>query len=234
MKNLRVGNRVLTGSNTYQTVYAFAHHDPERMATFQEIHTSNNQAPLEVSGEHLLFLEGKHSPVRADSIKVGDTLQGTEHANKNATVTKVWVMVKKGIFAPLTADGTIVVDGILASTYASLIKEPKKDSLLSDQTYCHVGLAPFRLFCKLAASHCNSYNEDGMPYYVSFGLWLTHWVHQTNSSVVQCVYWILVGVTTLPFVLLEKVPMTVVVAASTYALYKIAEAGNRAFKHKKA
>ncbi|CAB9502309.1 unknown protein [Seminavis robusta] len=58
MKDLQVGDRVLTTSGTYQPIYSFGHYQTDQKATFLQIHTSTNSSskPLEMTGNHLIFL----------------------------------------------------------------------------------------------------------------------------------------------------------------------------------
>lgn len=65
----------------------------------------------------MVYLEGQRNPVRADTIKEGDVLQGF---GGPATVSRVRSVDKKGLYAPLTNNGKLLVDGIKASSYISL------------------------------------------------------------------------------------------------------------------
>ncbi|CAB9508229.1 expressed unknown protein [Seminavis robusta] len=59
MKDLQLGDRVLTASGTYQPVYSFGHYQTDHKATFLQIHTSidsSSSKPLEMTGNHLIFL----------------------------------------------------------------------------------------------------------------------------------------------------------------------------------
>lgn len=82
MKDLKVGDRVLTKGMRYEPVYAFGRRVPGKLGSFLQIHTrpegqntTKVLAPLEPTEEHLLYLRGKDKPVRASSLKVGDVLK---------------------------------------------------------------------------------------------------------------------------------------------------------------
>merc|ERR1712176_1590548 len=103
------------------------------------------------TGEHLVFVEGKTNPVRADSIKVGDILQAQD---KTAVVEKIALVHRTGIFNPLTSSGTIQVNGITASTYISFQKENKEYvkfqggiEIMSHHNAAHVAITPYRFYC---------------------------------------------------------------------------------------
>ena len=84
MKELQVNDHVLVGKDSnnkplYQPVYGFGHHETSTPQEFLQIHTSPNTGkPLELSAIHLLYVEGKKDPVRADAIEVGDVLMQTD------------------------------------------------------------------------------------------------------------------------------------------------------------
>lgn len=192
MKGLKVGDRVLTGMNQYQTVYAFAHHLPNKPSKFYQIHSEHADRPLEVTAEHLVFLGNKGHPVAASTIQVGDVLRSDKGPSR---VTKISTVQRSGIYAPLTTGGSLVVDGVLASAYIRINNE---GSAASNHGLIHVTLSPYRMFCSGVASRfCETdYNNDnGMPLYVQFGLNLLRFVSD-SSIFVQAVAWpIILGVT---------------------------------------
>ena len=171
LADLRVGDRVLTNKGDYESVYAFAHYSPNIRAKFLQIFTSDSKTPLEISKEHLIYLEGQSHPVRADSIRVGNNLLSSKR------VAKIRVVERLGVYAPLTKSGTIVVDGIKVSAYADI--EGGHDArdhptIIGTNSYIHAGMSPFRLYCGLSKNLCMSYNDDGMPPYVAFGIWISN------------------------------------------------------------
>jgi hypothetical protein len=194
MKDLQVGDEILTRENQYQPVYGFAHLDKDSKADFLRIETSiPEEAPLEISGNHLLFVQGKANPVRADSIKVGDVLQ-TGVEGESATITKIATVLRDGIYAPLTPDGELLVNGIKASAYAS-IQAPNAveyfmfgqgvSSGLSQQMLSHMAMSPFRMMCMgISSKLCQSFNEDGIPHYASFMLKIQQWVEAQGLNFV--------------------------------------------------
>merc|ERR1719238_307381 len=152
MKDLRAGDYVVTGNTKkpYQLMYEFGHLETGKSFDYYQIHTEGKLRPLEISGEHLLYASNKGGPVRADSIRVGDVL----HAKHNTlvTVTNIEKVVSKGLYAPLTMDGTIVVDGIVASSYVDI--HPKSHEFVevggivlpfSQADAIHLGMSPLRL-----------------------------------------------------------------------------------------
>ena len=196
MKDLQVGDLVMTGSPghfKYQPVYAFGHLNKAVLADFYAIKTDSNNVPLEMTGEHLVYLAKKHNPVRADSLQVGDVLLSI---NGHTTITSIEMVTKCGLYNPLVADGRLVVNDIAASTYIALqgtnqehyhviVGGEYKVNLMSHQSFVHLYLAPFRMFCMGVSSQvCQALDREGIPYYISAGMNLVHWIG-TQNVVVQ-------------------------------------------------
>jgi len=188
MKDLQVGDRVLTLSGKYAPVYAFGHYNHEKRAEFVQLTT--RISTLELTPDHLVFLNGKKHPVRADSVHKGDMLRGQSVGLKVLDVN--WVE-RAGVYTPLTSDGTILVDGIAASSYISLQAHANEyvevDGFfavlgLSQHLHIHMGLSPLRLLCMgVSSSFCDNAhdNEEGMPSYVNFALRLQKFIHSESG-----------------------------------------------------
>ncbi|CAB9504191.1 Warthog protein [Seminavis robusta] len=189
MEGLQVGDKILTGQSDYQRVYSFGHYHPTKEAEFLVLSTDDNGA-LEVSRDHLIYLEGKPNPVRAGSIKTGDRLQPL-----GVSVTHIDTVAKHGIYAPLTADGTLVLNGnILASSYVALIQDTDEYAEFQDgtpfiaqHTGIHMVLTPFRMLCRAVALEgvCQSFNDDGMPHHVAHGIGILKWLNENSSTGTQ-------------------------------------------------
>ena len=84
MKDLQVGQKIFVGYNrkgdpSYETVYAFGHKEEATIASYLRI-TTELERPLEITGDHLVFVyssDGRNKEprvVRSDSLQVGDAL----------------------------------------------------------------------------------------------------------------------------------------------------------------
>lgn len=237
MEDLKVGDRILTGSSGYQTIYAFGHYKSDELAKFLQIHTTlPNKKPLEVTAEHLVFKENSWNPVRADSIKVGDLLLSGSGSGsvKSAAVTKIKHVERKGVFTPLTKDGTVVVDGIVASSYVSLQNDSNEylelgrgfPALLSHHNYIHIALSPFRLFCThFSGNFCSVRHDIGMPFYVSFGLKMNAWALKQGILVKASFFLVIILLTCLCHSLecileFSLLPLVVLAFMTVYAMRK--------------
>ncbi|CAB9514889.1 expressed unknown protein [Seminavis robusta] len=194
MTELNIGDKILTANNKYQPIYAFAHNDATTYTEFLQIHTTSGINPLEITGQHLVYVQGKDAPVTAKSIKVGDTLTEAGQGGA-AVVTKIDTVQRHGIYAPLTPDGTLVVDGIVSSCYVSL--QPNGDpqtmelkgcsalSVFSHHRVAHMLLTVPRLVCMggISPKWCQTYNEDGVALFVQTAFDLSDWFHAQHWMV---------------------------------------------------
>uniref|UniRef100_A0A7S1CV28 subtilisin n=1 Tax=Cyclophora tenuis TaxID=216820 RepID=A0A7S1CV28_CYCTE len=165
---VQIGDRILTSKNTYETVYSLGHRHTSVAATFQQIFTSDSTDPLELTPEHMVYLvDGRAVP--ASSVKVGDRIQFLAITDINTTVdasvmvTKISSIIRRGVFAPFTASGTIVVnDGIVASTFLAFDTASSNLVIggsalpISYQWLSWAFEAPHRLVCRHYWEYCQS------------------------------------------------------------------------------
>ena len=177
MANLSVGDSVLTvdsdGTLLYNNVVAFVHRQPQLMTSFSVITTVAGHR-LVATDDHLVFTSPDQSASFADSapptfvahLHAGnDSVYVTTPDSKHlgvSMVTNVTMATGRGVFAPLTSTGTIVVDGVAASCYA----------FVSSHRLAHVVMAPVRLVAR-TCSWWNCYDDtlsplDGVHWYAHF------------------------------------------------------------------
>jgi Hint module len=228
MQDLQIGDRVLTATGTYETVYAFGHYHPSQPADFFQLHHSlgNKNQALEVTADHLVFLQGKAAPVPAQNIQVGDNLM-TSNSEDAASVTEITKIRREGIYAPLTMhSGTVVVDGVVASSYVTLdASNPNKQQLLNDHQLVHMALSPYRLLCNgVSHTFCETriYMDNGMPHYAHYGMQLLNWLLSSHWIITQWIGLSMIVLVTGTFQLLEMVfgasltPLFVLLVATMY------------------
>jgi hypothetical protein len=162
--DLQIGEKVKVmngdGSVGFSTVYGWAHNDPEVHASFLQLFTEGNRA-IALSKDHLILVRrSKDSSARQhhhmfhhndgtefEFVQAGDVQEGDEVVQVHtctgvagmeqfqpARVTGRTIVQSKGIYAPLTMEGTVVVDGTVASCYAAT----------HSHTAAHAALAPAR------------------------------------------------------------------------------------------
>ena len=184
MTDLSVGDMVQTGLS-YEPIYAFAHLDHTGLAEYIQIFTKDNRHPLEVTMDHLLWVNGKFVP--ASAVQVGDSIM--DGNRREQVVKRVAASVKQGLYAPLTHSGELVVNGIRTSAYVSLQQAEGQisgnviiggmDTGISFHSLNHVALSPIRMACMgVSSAFCQAKHiskESGYPPFVSFWFKLVQW-----------------------------------------------------------
>jgi hypothetical protein len=207
IKDLQVGNEVLTLNKhqqlVYQPIYSINHYHRSRATEFLQImytgdeEEDNKQNLLELSASHLLFVRGNNYPIPAHEIQVGDYVQVVRNVStilaiegddnsgalpsrsfSYARVVQVKSVVRDGFYNPLTAEGTIVVNRVVASTYSSLLStlsqrmsntptifssragflQIGKWDIISHHRLSHILLSPYRFFSLLPSWKANLAN----------------------------------------------------------------------------
>lgn len=153
MAQLRVGDQVLvesSGQLAYEPVLSFlhvVHPAPGKKAPFLTIVHSHGK--FQATENHIVFVadpEGGSNRVSklVGKLLVGDELFIARHPARRE-FSQVSAILRSngemGLYAPLTASGTIVVDGVVASNYAS----PSVNKELSHRA-AHVFLLPVRVY----------------------------------------------------------------------------------------
>ena len=155
MKELQVGDKVLTANGEYQTVYSFSHYHESKPTEYLQIYFANSKGPLEISNRHLVFLAAKKNPVPASQIKVGDKLTAQSGESTSTSMTDTVIKINKvrrdGLYAPFTADGTIAVNDVLASSFVTFQDSDSVEiggyKVISYHLLEHMFEMPHRLFC---------------------------------------------------------------------------------------
>ena len=164
IKDVQPGDRVLAQGGKYQTFYTFNHFSKTQQTPFVQLITE--ESTLELSSVHMVYLYGKDGPVQAGHVKVGDMLINREQ--EPVEVTKIDEVVREGLYFGHTADGTIMANGVLASTHASHLgfREYVIDvwgyKLIHAASIEHFVERPMRKFClAVSVDLCNQwYTQD--------------------------------------------------------------------------
>lgn len=183
---LRRGDDVLVetypgGPLQYEPVLDFLHRRPEKGGAYVEL--VHVRGRLRASPNHLVFVASQAGRMDkpAGEVSVGDRLfvvDGTT-ASQSRVVEVRHLNDAVGMYAPLTYSGTIVVDGVVASTYATpkggvrLTHHLAHSVLLPLRMYISVGLQKLtstlsKAFCnsvaQLASMDCNEKETEYHPY----------------------------------------------------------------------
>ncbi|XP_023820363.1 indian hedgehog B protein [Oryzias latipes] len=179
IRELRPGERVLTSSSSdgsgglaFSEVLTFLDQDPDTHGLFYTLQTEAGPE-LSLTAAHLLFVsEGNCSegtvpgPGALKTVYASDVQPGQcvlvlgGQSGCLSRVNRVSVAVKRGVFAPLTQQGTVVVDGVLASCYAAV----------NQHLLAHWSFSPLRLMHSWTGS--TGGHSEGLHWYAQLLYWL--------------------------------------------------------------
>lgn len=148
LSSLHPGDKVLTLSGTGQLIFSpiilFLHQNSQSWTTFISLKTEDGHH-LALTPHHLLFTAphsevpyNKYQAQFSSRAKVGDYVLIHKLKGQVAPSRIISVSLEEslGVYAPLTDDGTLFVNGILASSYA----------LVEDHRLAHWAFGPMRTF----------------------------------------------------------------------------------------
>jgi len=153
LTSLRVGERVLVqrprGEIVYEPVLSFLHAVPGGRHRADEFLTvAHTRGQFRVSANHLVFVRQGHVSIDklAADLDVGDQLMVAtsprlDGAQQSTVLALHKSKGKSGMYAPLTASGTIVVDGVVASNYAAYSSD-----VWIPHGFIHAVFSPARLY----------------------------------------------------------------------------------------
>uniref|UniRef100_UPI0037E7864E indian hedgehog B protein-like n=1 Tax=Semicossyphus pulcher TaxID=241346 RepID=UPI0037E7864E len=178
ISDLRPGERILAsaggGELVYSEVLAFLDRDPVTWKLFYSLQTKAG-ARLLLTAAHLVYVtegncsegmtpaQGALRTVYASDARPGQCVlvsQGKVGQGHLSRITRVSMRVSRGAFAPLTQQGTLVVDGVVASCYA----------VLDQHSLAHWAFSPLRLIHSWTGS--TGSHTDGVHWYAR----LLHWL----------------------------------------------------------
>ncbi|XP_048123132.1 sonic hedgehog protein A isoform X3 [Alosa alosa] len=200
VRDLRPGDQVLSADSAGNLVYSpfimFMDQDSTTRRVFYVIESTAPKRKIILTAAHLLFVVSNSTEdlstmtaTFASKVKPGQRVivVDDKHAQlKPVIVARIYTEEHEGSFAPVTAQGTIVVDHVLASCYA----------VIENHNLAHWALMPLRLGYHLSTlllpkDHTNSNatgQEDGIHWYskllYQMGTWLldSHALHPLGMS----------------------------------------------------
>ena len=126
MDSLKIGEEVqviISNEIRFEPVITFIHHQPDVMQEFLKITTIKNNA-LKITEDHLLFIEkmGQVAAIPARNLEVGDTVYVRgKHSVEMDAVQSISTVYEKGVYAPVTLSGTILVNDVHTSCYFDVL-----------------------------------------------------------------------------------------------------------------
>lgn len=154
------------GRLRHDDVIAFVHRQPQLVTSFGVIATAAGHR-LVATADHLIFTSPDQSASFSDAalprfvahLQPGNdsvyvAASGSKHLAVSM-VTSVAMVRGRGVYAPVTSGGTIVVDGVAASCYA----------LVSSHRLAHWSMAPLRIAAAAGACCHDNHLADGVHWY---------------------------------------------------------------------
>lgn len=170
MDSLKIGDYVLADKDEYSRVYSFSHLDHETKTDFLQIHAEGLESPLEISARHMLYANDKMRP--ASEVKEGDMLDG------NKKVSEIKNIERRGVYAPVTESGKIVVNGVLSSSYVALLDHSSVN--MHDAT--HAVFAPHRMACAFNFGICEKETyTDGYSNWIYYAMHFVNYINEFSA-----------------------------------------------------
>ena len=171
MESLLLGEEVQVITNkgvTSKPVITFIHRQPDLFQEFLQITTLRYKKILKITEDHLIFVEknGKEAAIPARDVKIGDMVYvkvgGQEMLEKDA-VQCVSIVFERGVYAPVTLSGTILVNDVNTSCYFDVLSHVWFHRAMG------AARAVYHLSPKMAEWISSIGEEDGFPGWCRLG-----------------------------------------------------------------
>ena len=181
LQNLELGEKVLVDNDVFERVYSFGHKQDDVMVDFVQIAIEDatfRVVLLELSHQHMVLVNGGHY-LPALMIRVGHVVKLAANGS-HGTVRSISTVRRKGAYAPFTASGTLVVNGVVVSTFIAMqesetLRLGQWSSPFSFQWLARTSEAPHRVACMLGLCKTESYTEEGISKWVYYPLLAAQW-----------------------------------------------------------
>ena len=160
MSDLSIGDRVQACDTKsrrviYSEVIMFAHRDPSvQQVNYLKI-VLEDMSSIVLSSNHLIMSGERMKATMARNIEVDHMLYtiNEEGVISSKKVVAIEEINDSGVFCPITKEGNVVINNILASCYASVNDQAFFHGLfkVSAQNVAHLGLLPMRVLHKFRA-----------------------------------------------------------------------------------
>lgn len=127
METLKVGDKVQVMTNKgirEEPVITFIHRQPGVIQEFLKIETLKKKI-LKITEDHVLFVKkgGQAAAIPARDVNIGDTVyvKGDQGAIEEDAVHSISSVFEKGVYAPVTLSGTILVNDVHTSCYFDVL-----------------------------------------------------------------------------------------------------------------
>lgn len=133
--DLKLGDKVLVERGKFSEVFTFTHNIRGTYSRFIRLTTSKNMS-ITLSPTH--YLQASQKLKTAKTVVIGDTLLLASGQNDEVVSTRFVRL--KGLHNPQTIVGTIVVNGIVASTFTKTVRPSTANALLAPVKFLYIQL----------------------------------------------------------------------------------------------
>jgi len=190
MDQLQVGDLVLTASG-FSKIFAFMDHNRNAKVEVLNILTAAGRE-VSLTADHIIFAHKDRQPVLAGSLTLGDILwhgmwEGVHAVDiKPIPVVQISRQSAHGMHAPLTEEGSMLVNGMLTSSYAS-VETMRWGSwpVLTGHDAARLVHRPLQWWCALKPSACGPSKHMhplGRHAFTQFILDRFDWLHALNAE----------------------------------------------------
>ena len=163
MESLQVGEEVQVITNNEivtEPVITFIHRQPDVFQQYLKITTFTKKI-LKINEDHLLFVEkeGEATAIPARDVTIGDTVfvRGDLGALERDAVHNISHVYEKGVYAPVTLSGTILVNDVLTSCYFDVLSHELSNKAMGiARAVYHVSPWMLQWLCSIG-------QKDGFP-----------------------------------------------------------------------
>lgn len=223
MRDLQIGDMIRTGTKQnkgFEHVYGFGHYAPHTVGNFLEVHASSfdSATSLKISSTHMLHVISRGF-IPAEALAPGDQLFGN-HTNWTVLSIQKSGKASTGLYAPFTPSGTLMVDGIVASSFVAMAMRSTADKenasilvlscsrmvQLSHQWIAHSFEFPHRVVCHYLGQCPNeAYDEHGISTWVSVPHQAAQWLLSDEGSTIgKNILWMVLILILLVFTGVER------------------------------
>lgn len=180
LEQVQLGDLVLVDDkNKYEPIYSFGHHLPDSRNVFLRMEFEQKSSALELTKDHLIFCKDKGA-IPAAFVVVGDKV--VDGLGQERIVKSIQTVKAQGLYAPFTPSGSIVVDGILVSSFVGLVHDDAPYLSVFGWQISYHWLSqsfqfPHRLVCRcFGGCFQESYTKDGISTWAAAPRAMAGWI----------------------------------------------------------
>eukprot|EP00548_Thalassiothrix_antarctica_P002281 CAMPEP_0194138802 /NCGR_PEP_ID=MMETSP0152-20130528/8537_1 /TAXON_ID=1049557 /ORGANISM="Thalassiothrix antarctica, Strain L6-D1" /LENGTH=672 /DNA_ID=CAMNT_0038836393 /DNA_START=24 /DNA_END=2042 /DNA_ORIENTATION=+ len=185
MKDVRLGDQVMVDNERYESVYSFGHYDPNSVVknVFVTLTTLNGKS-LTLTPNHMVRTANRGT-IPASSVKPQQDYLLTQTMESSLVIdNKINASPQKGMYAPFTKSGYLIVDDIVVSNYIAMIDESSSvmGGIITHQWIAHAFNAPHRFYCKRNSCMTENYTSDGLSTWIAKPMYVAKQI--TNNNII--------------------------------------------------